>query len=207
MDVSDALVSGQSLSVGEDRTSTFQFLVVEGEALVYKVFFPDRVQHRYMVLRNAFLSGMWSRSLFLGLVKAFKIFFQDRVHPLLLAIQLVVLKRWMSLGTGFFALFPKFKKSATQPPHSRSALPPHSSPWTPSAYDVPMVLEEEEEESELEEAAEFDEVALMVEYVACDGRWWGQQWVPTAQQFCWWLAAADGSQLGHTIWRPPWDFP
>ena len=74
------------------RTWAFQFLVVEGEALVYKVFFPDRVQHRYMVLRNAFLSGMWSRSLFLGLVKDFKIFSQDRVHPLLLAIQLVVLK-------------------------------------------------------------------------------------------------------------------
>ena len=172
MDVSDALVFGQSLSVGEDRTSTFQFLVVEGEALVYKVFFPDRVQHRYMVLRNTFLSGMWSRSLFLGLVKAFKIFFQDRVHPLLLAIQLVVVKLWMSLGTGFFALFPKFKKVPTLPAPSWSALPPHSSPWTHSAYDVPMVLEEEEE-SELEEAEEFDEVALMVEYVACDGRWWG----------------------------------
>ena len=91
-------------------TYAFQFLVVEGEALVYKVFFPDRVQHRYMVLRNAFLSGMWSRSLFLGLVKAFKIFSQDKVHPLLLTIQLVVWKLWMSLGTGFFALFPKFKK-------------------------------------------------------------------------------------------------
>ena len=24
------------------------------------------------------------------------------------------------------------------------------------------------------------------------------------QQHCWWLAAADGSQIGHTIWRPPW---
>ena len=24
------------------------------------------------------------------------------------------------------------------------------------------------------------------------------------QQYCWWLAAADGSQIGHTFWRPPW---
>ena len=45
-----------------------------------------------------------------------------------------------------FRTFPQNKKSATQPPHSRSELPPHSSPWTPSAYDVPMVLEEEEDE-------------------------------------------------------------
>ena len=24
------------------------------------------------------------------------------------------------------------------------------------------------------------------------------------QQHCWWLAAADGSQVGHTFWRPAW---
>ena len=110
-------------------------------------------------------------------------------------------------GYGVFRTFPQIQKSAAQPPHSRSELPPHSSPWTPAPYDASMVLEEEEVESELDEAEEVGEVALMVEYVACDGRWWGQQWDPTAQQFCWWLAAADGSQLGHTLWRPPWDFP
>ena len=110
-------------------------------------------------------------------------------------------------GYGVFRTFPQIQKSAAQPPHSRSELPPHSSPWTPAPYDASMVLEEEEVESELDEAEEVGEVALMVEYVACDGSWWGQQWVPTAQQFCWWLAADDGSQLGHTIWRPPWDFP
>ena len=60
-----------------------------------------------------------------------------------------------------------------------------------------MVLEEEEEESE-------DEPDFYVEYVEHDGRWWGCEWVPAHQQYCWWLAAADGSQVGHTIWRPPW---
>ena len=30
------------------------------------------------------------------------------------------------------------------------------------------------------------------------------EWVPVHQRYCWWLAAADGSQVGHTIWRPPW---
>ena len=40
-------------------------------------------------------------------------------------------------GYGVFRTFPQNKKSATQPPHSGSELPPHSSPWTPAAYDVP----------------------------------------------------------------------
>ena len=91
------------------RPLTFQLRVVVSGVL--KVFSQNRVQHRCLVLRNAFLGGMWSRSLFLVvLVKAFEIFSQDRVHPLLLTIQLVLLKLWMSLGKGVFALFPKLKK-------------------------------------------------------------------------------------------------
>ena len=169
---------------------TFQLrAVVSG---VFKVLSQNRVHQRLLLLLwNAFPSGLWSRSLFLGLVKAFKIFSQDRVHPLLLTIQLVVLKLWMSLGTVFFRTFPL---GATQPPHSGSALLPHSSPWTPAAYDASMVLEEEEEESEDEP----------VEYVQHDGRWWGCKWVPAHQRYCWWLAAADGSHVGHAICRPPW---
>ena len=59
-----------------------------------------------------------------------------------------------------------------------------------------MVLEEEED----------DEPDFTIEYVECDGCWWGCEWVPARQEYCWWLAAADGSQVGHTIWRPPWLF-
>ena len=42
--------------------------------------------------------------------------------------------------TGVFRTFPQRKKSATRPPHSRSALPPHLSPSTPAAQ-----LESQEE--------------------------------------------------------------
>ena len=93
------------------RPLTFQLHAVV--FVVFKVFSQNRVQLRLLLrLWNAFLSGMWSRSLFLvGLVKALKIFSQDRVHPLLLTIQLVFLKLWMSLVKGFFSLFPIFIKA------------------------------------------------------------------------------------------------
>ena len=64
-----------------------------------------------------------------------------------------------------------------------------------------MVLEGEEEEEEEESE---DEPVEFVEYVQHDGRWWGYEWDPARQRYFWWLAAADGSQVGHTIWRPPW---
>ena len=99
-------------------------------------------------------------------------------------------------GEGGFRTFPHIQKSVTQPPHSGSALPPHSSPWTPAAYDASMVLEEEEEPE--------DEPVEFVEYVQHYGLWWGCEWDPAHQRYCWWLADADGSQVGHTIWRPPW---
>ena len=101
---------------------------------------------------------------------------------------------------GVFRTFPQNKKSATQPPHSTSALPPHSSPWTPAPYDASMVLEEEEEEEEEEECEED----FAVEYVEYDNRFWGREWDPARQRYFWWLASADGSQVGHAIWRPPW---
>ena len=50
-----------------------------------------------------------------------------------------------------------------------------------------MVLEEEEEEEESE-----DEPVGFIEYVQHDGHWWGCEWVLARQQYCWWLAAADG---------------
>ena len=71
--------------------------------------FPlDRVQQRCFLLKNVFLSGLWSRSL-IYLVEAFKIFAQVRVHPLLCTFQLVFMKSRMSLAKCFFRTFhPKF---------------------------------------------------------------------------------------------------
>ena len=62
-----------------------------------------------------------------------------------------------------------------------------------------MVLQEEEEEEEEECEEDF-----AVEYVEYDNCLWGREWDPARQRYCWWLASADGSQVGHAIWRPPW---
>ena len=80
-------------------------------------------------------------------------------------------------GAGVFRTFPQFQKSATQPSHSGSELPPHSSPWTPAAYDASMVLEEEEEEEEVSD----DEPVEFVEYVQHDGLWWSCEWDPAGR--------------------------
>ena len=102
--------------------------------LVFKVFFPDRAQQRRTFLRDAFPSGLWSRSLILP-VEAFGIFAQDRVHLLLRTFQLVFMKTQMSLFNGFFALFPQnfLKKNAKVGAHSSPRVPASVSSSTPSA--------------------------------------------------------------------------
>ena len=94
----------------------------------------DRVQQCLLSLWNAFLSGLWSRTSNSLLLKAFKIFSQDRAHLQLLLLQLVFVVSQMCLGKGFFALFPKLKKSAKLGSHSGSELLPDSSPSTPAAH-------------------------------------------------------------------------
>ena len=89
-------------------TSTFQFLVVEDHVLVFKVLSQDSVLQRRLP-ENAFLSGLWNRSLTLFLVEVFLVLSQVRVH-LLLTLQLVLKNALMSLVKGFFTLFPKIKK-------------------------------------------------------------------------------------------------
>ena len=56
---------GPCCSCLRSRTSTFQFLVVEREFLVFKVFFPDRVQQHLLHLQLVFMV------LQMGLVKGF----------------------------------------------------------------------------------------------------------------------------------------
>ena len=111
---------------------------MEGESLVFKVFPLNRVQQRRISLRNACLSGLWSRSLISPfLEEAFKIFAQDRVHPLLCTFQLVFMKSWMSPGERGFRTLPQNRKSAKLGPHSGSELSadftssPRQLTWTP----------------------------------------------------------------------------
>ena len=90
---------------GATRWLTFQFLVVEGEFLVFKAFSPGRVQQRCIPLKNVFLIGLWSRLLMFPMWAFKKIFAQNKVHPLLRTFQLVHKKLWMSLVKGFFRTF------------------------------------------------------------------------------------------------------
>ena len=98
------------------RTLPFQFVVVEGETQIFKVFSEDRVQQRRIRLWNAFLSRLWSRPLtFLLLVEVLQIFAQDRVHPQLRTLQLLGSTLRMSRFNGFFALFHRKKKVQLSP--------------------------------------------------------------------------------------------
>ena len=101
------------------RSLTFQLLIVVFRE-VFKVFPKDGVQQRVL----------WSRTL------TFQFPLVACVISLFLALQAHPQNRVMRVGKGFFALFRRFKKSATLPQHSVSALPPHSSPWTPAARDA-----------------------------------------------------------------------
>ena len=172
------------------RSLTFQLQVVVFRE-VFKVFPKSGVPQRLLEQNIVFQQRLPSRTLtfqFLEVACTVSLFLALQAHP---QYRVMCVEMW------FFSHFSTKQESATVPPRSESELPPHSSPWTPAAYDVPMVLEEEEEESE-------DEPDFAVEYVEYDGRWWGCEWIPARQRYCWWLAAAGGSQVGHTIWRPPW---
>ena len=105
---------------------------------------------------------------------------------------------------GVFRTLHQNKKSATVPPHSGSELVPHSSPWTPAAYDVPMALEEEEEESEYE--------PVVVQSFEFEGRWCGCEWALLSSTIAGgWpgqmglrLAAQHGGPRGSAVGQGVW---
>ena len=99
-----------------DRTLPFQFVVVEGETSIFKVFSLDRIQQRRFCLWNAFLSRLWSRPwTFLFPLEAFQIFAQEGVHPQLRTHQLLGSTLRMSRFNRFFELFPGEKKVQLTP--------------------------------------------------------------------------------------------
>ena len=88
-----------------NRKLTFQFLVVEDDTQIFKVFSVDKVQQ------------VSSRSLIFP-VEVFKVFAQDKAHlhhPHLLTLQLVFMEARTSLVKSFFALFPSRKKVRRSP--------------------------------------------------------------------------------------------
>ena len=87
------------------------------------------VEDQFLVFK---VCGLWSRSLTLFQVDVFMVLSQDKVH-LLLTLQLMLKNALMSLVKGFFALFPKIKKSAKLASHSSPRVPASVSPSTPAA--------------------------------------------------------------------------
>ena len=146
----------------------FQFLVVVGEVLVFKVFLPDRVQQRRpRPPRNAFLSGLWSRS-FVFPVKAFKILVQDRFRQRLRLFNLLLVETMtlMSLVMGFSHFSPGKKvRSAGQ---VSADLLRHISPWTPAAYEQSRRSHEQEVEIE-KKKAEYERRMLVINQRVADG--------------------------------------
>ena len=147
--------------------STFQFLVVVGEVLVFKVFFPDRLQQRRPP-RNAFLSELWSRS-FVFLVKAFKIFVQDRFRQRLRLFTLLLVQTMTLIepGDGVFRTFPHGKKVRSAGQVSAD-LPRHVSSWTPAAYKQSRGSHEQVVEMEKKDA-EYKRRMIVLNQRVADG--------------------------------------
>ena len=79
-----------------EQNVDIQFLVMEGDLLVFKIFFPDRVQQCRLLRRSLTI---------LLRVEVFKVFAQDRVHLHHSHLQLVFMNTQMSLVKVFFGLF------------------------------------------------------------------------------------------------------
>ena len=121
------------------RKLTFQFLVVEGDMRIFKVFTLDRVQQRRSFLRNAFLSGLWSRTwIFL---EVFKVYAQYRVqqrlrHPQFLGLQLIGSTLRIRCVKVFFRTFSPPNKSAKVTRHSSARVPRSASSSELSAHQM-----------------------------------------------------------------------
>ena len=103
--------------------------------------------------------------------------FLDRLEEALLALQLPRQQLRSRQITGFFSNFSQQKKSARS--GRQSNMQSHCQPSTG--------------------------VACEAEYVEHDGLWYGRQWDPVRQRYCWWLLEDDRSRLGPIVWRPPWE--
>ena len=118
--------------------------------LVFKVFPLDRAQQRCILVRNAFLSGLWHQVF----------------HP----VQGPAASSSVSsghAGEGFFRTFPRGQESAEVASQVGADMPRHVSSWTPAACED---LEAADEPAELEE-----DVELLIEEEEDPSGWYVSQ--------------------------------
>ena len=96
-------------------------------------------------------------------------------------------------GQGVFRTFPQNQKSATQPPHSRSELLRTRAHGRRRLMTRPRCLRRRKRRRSARRTLRWSTWSTT-------GACGGASGFPLAR--C--LAAADGSQVGHVIWRPPW---
>ena len=134
------------------RTLTFQFLmvVVDGSVMeALKVSPKDRVLQRFSWSKSRWhssSSGSW------------RLWRSSRLPPEFFW-RFILALAWCR-GLGFYwgsSYFSQIKKSVGLGPHSGSELGADFNPWTPAAYAVPMIPEEDESVTESESESEPEE--------------------------------------------------
>ena len=162
------------------KTWAFQLLVVEGESLVFKVFFPDRIQQHVSSRSSVFNFQVASSSRFPAVL--------DDADD---GIRVV------------FHTFDRLKKSARVAGQVSAQPAGRVSSSTLSAHQMARACVA----AHLSSGA--TEVDHDVKYMEYNDLWWVCQWVEAEQRYDWWFvenpAVWDHAGSWHgPKWKPPW---
>ena len=172
------------------RTLTFQFVVVEGETSIFKVFFPDRVQQRRLL----------RRSLTILLLVDLRGFRPGQSSSASFSSPAGVHDYADEPGEGVFRTFPRGKKSPKSAARPSPRVPASGSSWTRAAYGQGTVADDDDDGVE----GFFEDDAGNVWTKTSKHTWLdplGQSWLHVRRQgaFYWWNLDTQ-----HTQWLPPW---